>query len=117
MATTEHVRLKGAVEGRASEVLSPEALSFVARLQREFGSRRQELLRLRDERQRRLDGGEMPQFLMTTSSVRDSDWQVAQAPKDLQDRRGGGTGGTPPDKAHKPPHSPPPRVLAGLAGG
>ena len=87
MATTEHVRLKGAVEGRASEVLTPEALSFVARLQREFGSRRQELLRLRVERQRRLDGGEMPQFLMTTSSVRDSDWQVAKAPKDLQDRR------------------------------
>src|SRR5437868_4338930 len=87
MATTEHVRLQGAVEGRASEVLTPEALSFVARLQREFGSRRQELLRLRDERQRRLDGGEMPQFLITTSSVRDSDWQVAKAPKDLQDRR------------------------------
>ena len=87
MATAEHVRLKGAVEGRASEVLTPEALSFVARLQREFGSRRQELLRLRVERQRRLDGGEMPQFLMTTSSVRDSDWQVAKAPKDLRDRR------------------------------
>ena len=87
MATTEHVRLKGAVEGRASEVLTPEALSFVARLQREFGDRRQELLRLRDERQRRLDGGEMPQFLVTTSSVRDTDWKVAKAPKDLQDRR------------------------------
>ena len=87
MATTEHVRLKGAVEGRAGEVLTPEALSFVARLQREFGDRRQELLRLRDERQRRLDGGEMPQFLVTTSSVRDTEWNVAKAPRDLQDRR------------------------------
>src|SRR5690348_5165495 len=87
MATTEHVRLKGAVEGRAGEVLTPEALSFVARLQREFGERRQELLRLRDERQRRLDGGETPQFLVTTSSVRDSDWTVAKVPHDLQDRR------------------------------
>ena len=87
MATTEHVQLKGAVEGRASEVLTKEALAFVARLQREFGSRRQELLRLRDERQTRLDAGESPQFLMTTSTVRDTDWQVAAAPKDLQDRR------------------------------
>src|SRR5438034_1171398 len=87
MATTEHVRLKGAVEGRASEVLTPEALGFIARLQREFGGRRQELLRLRDERQARLDAGEMPQFLVTTSSVRDSEWEVAKAPKDLQDRR------------------------------
>src|SRR5947199_10216086 len=87
MATTEHVRLKGAVEGRASEVLTPEALSFVARLQREFGGRRQELLRLREERQARIEGGEMPQFLVTTSSVRDSDWKVAKTPDDLQDRR------------------------------
>jgi malate synthase len=87
MAATEHVQLKGAVEGRAREVLTPEALAFVAQLQREFAGRRQELLRLREERQRRLDAGETPQFLVTTSSVRDSDWQVANAPKDLQDRR------------------------------
>ena len=29
----------------------------------------------------------MPQFLVTTSSVRDSEWSVAKAPKDLEDRR------------------------------
>ncbi len=87
MATTQQVRLTRAVEGRAGEVLTPQALNFVARLQREFGERRVELLRLRDERQARLDAGEMPQFLVTTSSVRDSEWQVAKAPKDLQDRR------------------------------
>ncbi|HKW73561.1 MAG TPA: malate synthase A [Candidatus Dormibacteraeota bacterium] len=87
MATTQHVQLKGPVTGRAAEVLTPDALQFVAKLQREFGGRRQELLRLRDERQRRLDGGEMPQFLVTTSSVRDGDWTVATAPKDLKDRR------------------------------
>jgi malate synthase len=87
MATTEHVQLKGALEGRAREVLTPEALAFVAKLQREFAGRRQELLRLREERQLRLDAGETPQFLVTTSSVRDSDWQVAKAPSDLQDRR------------------------------
>src|SRR5438094_1543211 len=87
MATTEHVRLKGAVEGRASEVLTPEALSFVARLQREFGGRRDELLPLRDERQTRLNAGDIPQCLVTTSSVRESEWKVAKAPKDLQDRR------------------------------
>jgi malate synthase len=87
MATTQQVQLKRKVEGRAGEVLTPQALGFVARLQREFGSRRQELLRLRAERQRRIDGGELPQFLVTTSSVRDSDWRVAKAPEDLQDRR------------------------------
>ena len=87
MATTEQVQLKGPVEGRAAEVLTPQALDFVARLQREFGERRLELLSLRDERQKRLDAGEQPQFLVTTSTVRDSEWTVAKAPKDLQDRR------------------------------
>ena len=87
MAATEHIQLKGNMEGRASEVLTPKALAFVAKLQREFGSRRQELLRLRDERQARLDAGESPQFLVTTSSVRDSEWKVGKAPQDLQDRR------------------------------
>ena len=87
MATTEQVQLTNKVEGRAGEVLTPQALAFVAALQRRFGPRREELLRLRDERQLRLDAGEMPQFLVTTSSVRDSDWRVAKAPKDLEDRR------------------------------
>jgi len=87
MAATEHIQLKGNVEGRGSEVLTPKALAFVAKLQREFASRRQELLRLRDERQARLDAGESPQFLVTTSSVRDSEWKVGKAPQDLQDRR------------------------------
>src|SRR5690349_12967457 len=87
MATTEQINVKGAVEGRAREVLTPEALAFIGKLQREFAGRREELLRLRVERQRRLDAGETPQFLVTTSSVRDSDWTVAKAPKDLQDRR------------------------------
>src|SRR2546428_1089290 len=86
MATTAQVALKGPVQGRAKDVLTPQALEFVARLQREFGERRLELLGLRDDRQRRLDAGEMPQFL-STSSVRDSAWKVARAPKDLQDRR------------------------------
>jgi len=87
MATTEDIKVIGPVDGRAQEVLTKEALAFVAKLQREFGARREELLVLRDERQTRLDAGETPQFLTTTSSVRDSDWKVAKAPKDLQDRR------------------------------
>ena len=87
MDTTELIVLKGPNEGRSTEVLTPEALAFVARLQRQFGERRLELLRKRDERQARLDGGELPQFLAETRSVRSSEWKVASAPKDLQDRR------------------------------
>jgi malate synthase len=87
MATTEQVALKGPVVGRASEVLTGDALGFVARLQREFGDRRLELLERRDERQARLDAGESPRFLVAARSERESEWKVAKAPKDLQDRR------------------------------
>jgi malate synthase len=87
MAATAQVVLKGPSEGRSTEVLTPDALAFVGRLQRQFGSRRHELLRQRDERQARLDAGEAPQFLADTQSVRKSDWTVAKAPRDLEDRR------------------------------
>jgi len=87
VATTEQVEVKGPVQGRASEVLTPEALNFVASLQREFGARREQLLRAREERQARIDSGEMPDYLASTKSVRESEWRVAPAPKDLQDRR------------------------------
>src|SRR6202163_3417366 len=87
MATTAQVVIKGPNEGRAPEVLTSDALAFVARLQRQFGNRRLELLRQRDERQARLDAGESPQFLADTQSVRTSDWRVARAPRDLEDRR------------------------------
>ena len=53
MATTEQIELKGPNEGRSIEVLTPEALAFVGRLQREFGDRRLELLQRRDERHAR----------------------------------------------------------------
>ena len=87
MASTEQVELKGAAEGRAAEVLTREALEFVADLQREFGGRRLELLRSRDERQARIDAGASPEFLSETRSVRESEWKVAAPAKDLLDRR------------------------------
>jgi malate synthase len=68
-------------------ILTPEALSFVAELHRTFNSRRQELLRAREERQAAIDAGAELGFLQDSQSVRDADWQVAPAPADLQDRR------------------------------
>jgi len=87
LATIEQVEVKGPVVGRAREVLTPDALDFIGRLQREFGGRREQLLDARDERQARIDAGEMPDFLGETRSVRESEWRVAKAPKDLEDRR------------------------------
>jgi malate synthase len=71
-----------------AEILTPEALAFVAELHRRFDPPRRELLAARAERQARFDAGELPDFLAETASVREDDgWQVAPAPADLQDRR------------------------------
>jgi malate synthase len=69
------------------EILTSEALAFVERLQRELNPRRLELLQRRQERQRELDAGVNPGFLAETREVRESEWRVAPAPPDLQDRR------------------------------
>jgi malate synthase len=81
------VEVLGPVQGRAAEVLTPEALAFVAELHRRFDGRRRELLAAREARQARFDAGELPDFLEETRAVRDGDWRVAPIPADLLDRR------------------------------
>jgi malate synthase len=75
------------IEGRAAEVLTPDALAFLAELHRNFNARRLELLAARQTRQKRWDAGESPDFLAETAAVRAGDWRVAPIPADLQDRR------------------------------
>ncbi len=70
-----------------AQILTPEALAFVAKLQRQFNARRKELLQRRDERQAQLDAGQQPDFLPETRAIRLGDWKVAPLPPDLQDRR------------------------------
>ena len=77
----------GPIEGRAAEILTPDALAFLAELHRRFDARRRELLAARQTRQQRFDAGESPDFLAETKAVRDADWKVAPIPADLQDRR------------------------------
>ncbi len=74
------------VEG-ADRVLTPDALGFVASLVRRFGPRRRELLERRALVQRRLDAGELPDFLPETARVREGSWTVPPAPPDLENRR------------------------------
>jgi malate synthase len=71
----------------AEEILTAEALQFVAELERRARGPRQQLLQARQERQARLDAGELPDFLPETAEVRAGDWRIAPVPADLQDRR------------------------------
>jgi malate synthase len=69
------------------EILSPQALSFIAYLQRAFRTRRNEILHKRKERQLEIDEGKALDFLPETENVRISDWTIEPIPEELQDRR------------------------------
>jgi malate synthase len=83
---TPSIELRGAIESDFDEVLEPDALEFVALLQREFGGRQKELLEARARRRERLAAGESLAFLADTRQIRDGDWKVAPAPVDMQQR-------------------------------
>ena len=92
----EGVELTVPVPDEFAEIMTPEAVAFVAKLSREFGGRVDEILQKRAERQERIDAGEMPDFLPETKEIREGDWKIAPIPGDLQDRRVELTG--PPDR-------------------
>jgi malate synthase len=87
MNNVEGVEVRGPIEGRGAEILSEEALGFVAWLHREFEPARRDILLKRVERQAELDAGAIPDFPSSTTAIRDGDWKIAPEPDDLQDRR------------------------------
>ncbi len=85
--TPEGVRVMSPTPDEASEILTPDALRFVARLERRFRATRRELLDCRVAIQRTLDDGALPDFLPETREIRESAWKIAPVPSDLCDRR------------------------------
>ncbi|HEV8644689.1 MAG TPA: malate synthase A [Burkholderiales bacterium] len=81
------MQVQGRITPEYAQILTPDALVFLAKLHRNFNARRVELLARRARRQKELDAGELPDFLPETKHVREADWQVASVPQDLQDRR------------------------------
>jgi malate synthase len=81
------VTLVGKSFERSDEILTHEALGFVAKLHRAFESRRQDLLRARVARQARIDAGELPDFLPNNRDIRAGAWRVAPLPPALECRR------------------------------
>jgi malate synthase len=81
------LEITGPVTPAYEEILSPQALAFVEALVRDFGARREELMRRRTERQAEIDAGRLPDFLPDTADVRGAEWRIAPVPLDLQDRR------------------------------
>ncbi|PFG38647.1 malate synthase [Georgenia soli] len=85
---TSTVRVDGPDVAGAREILTPEALTFLAELHDRFAGRRAELLAARHERRRRLANGQLPDFLPETKHIRDDrSWRVAPPAPGLVDRR------------------------------
>ena len=70
-----------------SQILSPEARTFLIDLARKFEPRRQELLAKRRVRQQEIEAGKMPDFPPETAEIRKAEWKVAPITADLLDRR------------------------------
>ena len=70
-----------------SDVLTLDALLFLADLERRFGPQRRLLLENRKWQQERFDDGEFPTQPTETQHIRNAVWEVAPCPDILRDRR------------------------------
>src|SRR3954447_15496828 len=81
------MQVHGPITQNYATILTGEALAFLVKLHRNFDARRLELLARRVQRQKEIDAGKLPEFLVETKPIREAAWQVASVPADLQDRR------------------------------
>lgn len=82
------VNVLGPIQESQRKILTPQALAFVAQLQRSFNSTRKALLERRKIRQAELDKGAIPDFLPETKHIRENPtWKGAPPAPGLVDRR------------------------------
>jgi malate synthase len=81
------VRIVAPAVAGADQVLTAQAIDFFVGLERRFRPDIKRILAARQERQKRIDAGEKPDFLPETVNIRNGDWTVAPVPADLRDRR------------------------------
>jgi len=84
---SSELKINAPVSPAYGEILTPEALRFLAALQSRFGGTRKDLLARRVERQRELTAGKKPDFLPETKHIREGSWKVAPIPAGLENRR------------------------------
>jgi malate synthase len=86
--TSGEVYIVGDESPEQDRILTPEAINFLAKLERKFRARLLELLEERKLVQAQIDSGKPPGFLAETTSIReDPSWKTAPTPPDLQNRR------------------------------
>ncbi|NEM98548.1 malate synthase A [Pontibacter burrus] len=87
MLVESAIQIKVKATEAYQDLLTPEALGFLEMLHLKFNHRREELLQARIDRQKKIDAGELPDFLNETETIRTGNWKVETIPADLQLRR------------------------------
>ncbi|WP_022884504.1 malate synthase A [Glaciibacter superstes] len=83
-----HLEVLGELGQRYDEILTPEALDFLAELHDRFAGIRHDLLAARLQKRVDAANGRDPKFLAETAHIRsDPNWRVAGAGPGLEDRR------------------------------
>ncbi len=81
------LEVTGALAPEHQAIFPVEAQTFLSLLCEKFAGRVEELLEAREEKQARIDAGELPDFLSDTQDIREGSWKILGIPQDLQDRR------------------------------
>jgi malate synthase len=81
------LQVSGEVSTQHSQVFTVEAQCFLAALCEKYAERVNQLLKVRSERQQKIDQGGLPDFLPETLDIREGSWKILGIPADLQDRR------------------------------
>jgi malate synthase len=86
VSTSDLVIVGPAIAGQ-EEVFNSGAIALLDSLCSRFAAEVPQLLEKRKQKQARIDGGELPDFLPETRAIRDGDWSIRGIPQDLTDRR------------------------------
>nr|WP_321382295.1 malate synthase A [uncultured Vibrio sp.] len=81
------LEVTGALAPEHQAIFPSEAQTFLSLLCEKYAGRVEQLLQAREEKQARIDAGELPDFLPETQDIREGSWKILGIPQDLQDRR------------------------------
>ncbi|MCG9679363.1 malate synthase A [Vibrio sp. Isolate24] len=81
------LEVTGTLSPEHQAIFPVEAQTFLSLLCAQFASETDTLLAQREEKQARIDAGELPDFLEDTQDIREGSWKILGIPQDLQDRR------------------------------
>ena len=81
------IKINAPMHAGYEEILTPEALMFIAKMHRLFEPRRRYSLQARIDYQNKIDQGHQPGLLSETARIRGSEWEISPLPKVLEKRR------------------------------